>query len=280
MIIDSNTNFLFLADSLKKVRHKEFLADCRQELDSNNIKYDFLPGTNDIWAVDYMPIQTSTNTFVQFKYFPDYLRKTKKWLKTITDSSKVCENLGIDIVKSDLVIDGGNIICSNDTAILTEKIFPENPTLSQEEVLKKLREQLGIDKIVIIPWDKNDIIGHADGMVRFLNDTTVLINSYEEEDRELEIKLKATLKAAKLEFLEIPYPVYKNRSLLDATGIYLNYLQMEGVVFLPVFGIAEDETALKKFETLFGSSRIVPVRCNSIAGLGGVLNCVSWNILA
>jgi agmatine deiminase len=52
---------------------------------------------------------------------------------------------------------------------------------------------------------------------------------------------------------------------------------MNGIVFVPKFGIKEDDIAVKAFEKIFGKP-IVQVDSSEIANDGGVLNCITWNI--
>lgn len=57
MITDRQTNFLYLADSLPK-KYPNFYERFEKVLIKSNIKFNLLPNTKDVWAVDYMPIQT------------------------------------------------------------------------------------------------------------------------------------------------------------------------------------------------------------------------------
>nr|WP_287936590.1 hypothetical protein [Algoriphagus sp.] len=52
MIPDSQTNFLYLADTLPK-NYPDFYARSEQKLNVKHVDFDFLPGTKDVWAVDY-----------------------------------------------------------------------------------------------------------------------------------------------------------------------------------------------------------------------------------
>jgi agmatine/peptidylarginine deiminase len=61
--------------------------------------------------------------------------------------------------------------------ILTDKVVVENPSLSKAKLLSELRELFEIETIIIIPRDPLDFTGHADGMVRFVDEDTVLITS-------------------------------------------------------------------------------------------------------
>lgn len=79
MITDSQTNFLYLADILP-TKYPDFYKRFEYVLEDCNIPFDFLPQTKDVWAVDYMPIQTDLNKFVRFVYNPSYLQ-TNKYLK-------------------------------------------------------------------------------------------------------------------------------------------------------------------------------------------------------
>ena len=94
MIHDSETNFLYLADNLQKEKYSAFLDGFEKTLSKNNIPYKFLSNTNDIWAVDYMPVQISADKFVQFKYNPDYLQ-SKTQLKTISNVDSICKSINV-----------------------------------------------------------------------------------------------------------------------------------------------------------------------------------------
>jgi agmatine deiminase len=107
MITDSQTNTLYLADCLP-TKHPKFFADFEAVLKKCGIAFQLLPDTKDIWAVDYMPVQVSLDKFVQFVYNPDYLQ-SQKWIKTISDVESICNSIKLNRIKSDIVLDGGNV---------------------------------------------------------------------------------------------------------------------------------------------------------------------------
>ena len=88
MISDSQTNTLYLADSLPE-KHPTFFAAFQGVLEKCGISFLMLPNTKDVWAVDYMPVQVTLDKFIQFVYNPDYLRR-KKWINTISDVDSIC----------------------------------------------------------------------------------------------------------------------------------------------------------------------------------------------
>jgi agmatine deiminase len=276
MITDDQTNFLYLADTLPK-KYPSFYQEFEKILIACSISYGLLPDTKDIWCRDYMPIQVADNHFVQFVYNPDYLQ-SKKWLKTISDTDSICEAIGISLKKSPILVDGGNIVRATNKVIMCDKVFRENQHIPEKELIRELQEQLEVDQVLFIPT--TDSIGHADGMVRFLDDKTVVINDYSKEKPQFQLAFRMALHNSGLDWIEIPYNPYQNQKHIQANGIYINYLQMEGVVIIPVFGIEEDEAVVNQFEKLFPKSKKATVDCNSVADEGGVLNCITWNTIS
>lgn len=276
MIIDKETNFLYLADCLP-IKFPVFFKEFEKAILSSGIKFDLLPKTTDIWAVDYMPFQLDTNRFVKFKYNPSYLAGDK-WQKTITNTEFICNHYKLDCKTSNLVVDGGNIVKEKNKVIMCDQVFRENPLLSKQEVISELKDTLEVEEIIFRPKEPGDSIGHADGMIRFLNSKTALINNLTKANKKFRNDFHAVLKNANLDFIEIPYNPYGNKKYIQANGIYNNYLQLDGVIFLAVFDLPEDNDVIKLFESLFTGVKIVPVMSNDIANEGGVLNCISWNI--
>ncbi|MBL0200365.1 MAG: agmatine deiminase family protein, partial [Chitinophagaceae bacterium] len=237
-----------------------------------------LPKTNDVWAVDYMPIQIEQHKYVQFIYKPSYL-KSKKDLKSISNVTAICEQIGIETIKSNIRLDGGNVIRTTDKVIMTERVFTENPTIERKDLIDELQNIFQVEKLFIIPEYPDEMTGHADGMIRFLDVQTVLINSFTKEEKEFSEVFEKAVQKTGLDYIKIPYNPNNNENNIQANGLYINFLQMDGVIFLPIFGIPEDDLAVKQFEQLFEGQDVVPVKGNEIAHEGGILNCISWNIL-
>ena len=276
MITDQQTNFLYLADSLPKL-YPSFYARFEKILIQCRITPALLPNTNDVWAVDYMPIQIQEDLFVQFVYDPDYLvSKTER--KTISNVDSICKEIGIKPIKSSIILDGGNLIRAKDKVIMTDKVFKSNPSYSIKQLIHELEELFQVDKLIFIPEQPGDFTGHADGMVRFLNEDTVIINDYKDEKQGFRRAFFIALNNAGLKYVEIPYNLNENDNDDQAHGCYINYLQMENLIIVPTFGLKEDDQAVRRFEDLFPKQTIATVESREIAEHGGVLNCITWNI--
>ena len=277
MIKDSQTNFLYLADTLPK-KYPAFFKRLEKVLNDGKIEFALLPNTKDVWAVDYMPIQIDLNKFVRFIYNPSYLQTTK-YLKTISDVDKICVDIGIETSKSNILIDGGNVTRTTDKVIMTERVFTENPTYQRKKLIKELHELLQIDKLYFVPEQPGDFTGHSDGMLRFVDENTIIINDYKKEKKEFYEAFKIAIEKTGLEAIEIPYNVYNNNRDEQANGDYINFLQMKNIIVIPTFGIKEDDLAVRQLETIFAGNKIVTIDSNEIANDGGILNCITWNIM-
>jgi len=278
MITDQETNVLYLSPLLKK-KYPTFSKEFLSILDEFEVDYRFLQHTKDVWCRDYMPIQLSEARFIFSKYDPPYL-KTPKDKATISDNTKIVFSMDLgDLVISPLKIEGGNVVKGKNKVICTTRIFDDNPKFKKDHIIKLVNELMEGDEVIFIPEQPDDMTGHADGMVRFVDDNTVIINDYsEEEDRKFVEELYRVLKTAKLNIIEIPTSMYSNDDDIDATGIYVNYLQIGKLIFLPKFERDEDQEVEDMFNEIFKGHTIVPVKSNEIAEEGGVLNCCSWNV--
>ena len=246
-------------------------TNIKQALEENGIAYGLLPNTKDIWARDYMPAY-SNGHYISYVYNPDYLQNDKD-KKYITDNVEEVFDLSNDsVTKTKLVIDGGNVIMCGDKIIMTDKIFVENSGFSKEDVVAEI-ERVFSAKLVVIPWDKEEKFGHADGMVRYVSDNHVLINNYKDIDPELRLKI---LDALSPYFSQISELEYASAQRVNSWA-HINYLQVNNLIFVPQLEIPSDKLAIEQISSIFPDSTIIPVEVKGIVKKGGALNCVSWN---
>lgn len=290
MIKDSQANFVYLADILPE-RYPKFFLRLEAKLKENKIHYGLLPFSKDIWAVDFMPIQVNPGRFVQFKYYPDYLRNSKKWQKTISDVDKICDAIGLEREHSNIVIDGGNVVKSEKSVIMCDKVFRENSNIKRTELIGSLKELLEVERIIFIPQDPEDYLGHADGMVRFIDENTVFVNNYPKDYQpKFQKELIDSLKLENLEVQQLTY--HPDYSSDNAFGHYINYLEIANNLFMPAFGEMDlsnvwnlneqckaDEMAALQLEMAFKNAELKIIDSREIAKDGGVLNCISWKII-
>lgn len=277
MIKDSQTNFVYFSDKLP-IFYPDFSRELISLFNTHGIEFGVLPNTNDTWAVDFMPIQVSMEKFVRFTYRPDYLISTKKWSKSISDVDSICESIGIKTIKSEIILDGGNISKWDDKVLMTTKVFMENRNFTELELIEKLKDLLEINEIFFVPIEKGDWLGHVDGMARFIKPSTVLINDTRLELVENYIDFLMALHNSGLDWVKFPFNIYQNESIDNAAGLYLNYLELENLVILPVFGFDTDQDSFEAATEIFSDKKIITIRSNEPAKDTGIINCLTWNI--
>lgn len=264
---------------LLKTRFPQTCDSLIRILQKNNVKYAFLKGTKDIWCRDYMPVQTASGKLVQFRYDPSYLKGNPEWEATRTDVDEVGRLNDISVQKSDIVLDGGNVLICEDRAIISDRIFSENPQKDESELLSQLSKLLE-SEIIVIPSLKSkdeDMTGHADGMVRFVNRNTIIGNRLSDEYQYIQKGMNKILGQYNLQYIDMPFFQVKDREHpLNAMGIYVNYLEVNNLIVMPVFGREEDEQALSILKETFPEKVIETINYNDVAQEGGLLNCSTW----
>lgn len=274
---------LYFSDLLPQ-KYPQDSANLFAALKKHNVAYGFIKGAKDIRIRDFMPIQVHNrypNDNVLFRFEPSYL-KNHRGLQT--DFSKDIDTnwQSVDgwrppceFDKSEIKLDGGNIIASPDDekVIIGDRVFSENPEYGKSELVRKLDSTLCGPQIIIIPSLGSDITGHADNIVRFLDDRTVLCHESLSPDS-FDRQLQTTLEYHGFDVTGFPSAPIDNRS---GTGRYLNYLETEEAVFLPVFGMETDARAVSAAEKLF-SKPVEPIMIPNIAADGGGLHNISWDM--
>jgi len=272
--------------ALLKQDHIVFANDLETRLQRAGVSLQYMNETRDIWLRDFMPIQLAPGEFAQFTLTKDYYPKKDihKW----TAPGQICQLLGINpepilYKREPVYLDGGNVIRGFGKAIITEKVFKDNKI--KRDILEYfLTEVLKVDQVIFIPVEPGDETGHADGMVRWVDAHTVVANDYSKiaVSRKFRDRLYGILSGSGLNVMPVPYNPSKERfnGYQSASGCYINFLHVGDKIFLPTFDDpGRDEEAILRFTEIFGTGNIIPVPSKEISRGGGVLNCLSWEIL-
>ena len=269
---------------MSELLREKFPRACKnltEVLDKYGITYLFLKGTRDIWCRDYMPVQTASGKLVQFRYDPSYLKGDKEYEDSRSNAREVCRANGIEPIFSDINLDGGNVLICQNKAIISDRVFSENPGMDAAKLKDELARLLEAD-IIIIPTVNGDYTGHADGMVRFVNTETILGNNRDDEYKYWREEINKVLSDNGLQYIDFPFFYsYKDKAHPEhAIGIYVNYLEVGDLIIMPKFGVPgnKDAEALAKMKEIFPNKIIESIDYNEVALEGGVLNCSTWTI--
>lgn len=278
MITDNHTNTVYFSGLLPE-KCPILNAHLTESLRQHGVSYAYLSGTKDIWCRDFMPIQIEEDRFVFYKYTPNYLQD-KRWLRFQTDPVVVFNNeankLQSYLDKSiviDLIVDGGNVVKCGDTIVMTEKFFVENKDKTRSEVERILRDAFQCD-IIFLPWDKNEIFGHSDGIVHYAGNNKVLLTNYNDISPYYYSRFRKALEK-RFEVISLKYHTKRKHA---RSWAYINFLQVGNLILVPQLGLEEDKQALEQIGNALPGCDVVGIPAIEAVRKGGALNCISWNI--
>jgi agmatine deiminase len=243
--------------------------------DAAGVEHRLLQGTRDIWVRDFMPVQVEAGNFVLFRYQPGYLRGREHL--TTPDEARKAAVPGDRLRTSGINLDGGNVVEDSGKVLLTDKVYTENRGHERPLLRAELAEVLCAE-VVVVPKEPYDVIGHADGVVRFIDEDRVVVNDYTEIEPACGRRLEAALRRRGLALERLPH--FRTDEVVDgipsAAGNYVNFLRVGRLVVVPAYGVPQDDLACRTLERLLPGAIVVPLRCEGLAREGGVLNCVAW----
>jgi agmatine deiminase len=290
MFFEKNTDTVFVADGLR--RYPAVHNSIREHLRIAGVSVVELERVKNIWARDFMPVQIIPGTFVKFRYKGDVGKYSKYSSLFVPDS---CFGFLSTVKKSDIILDGGNVVQYGEYAIISDIVFKHNPFYRTTTLLSQLSFLLDAE-IIIVPHEPGDSLGHADAIVRFVDERTVLINDYsvmkDKKYREYSARLIKILNKSGLAVVLMPFGYHRAPRISErafrkrfpdgddfnpAFGYYINFLHAKGVVLVPRFGIDEDDEAASVICRTFNDCRVYTVDCHDLSMEGGLINCVTMN---
>lgn len=275
MIQDSQMNRVYLSDLLPE-KACQTNQNLKAILDEWKVVTHYLKNTKDIWCRDYMPMQVSKERFQNFYYHPDYLcgngdLETYNWY--------AIKDLGItvDTTINSIIIDGGNVVRCGNKVVMTAKVLEENPQYRPFDLIDKLEKAINAE-IIFLPWDTNEIFGHADGICRYVDDDTILMTNYRQFDKSMAVRFRKCLKPHFKNVVELNF---KSKPQNPDGWAYINWLQTDKVLVVPALNCDSDQEALEQIEAVMPSykGRIVSCYCPDVIKNGGGLNCCTWTTM-
>lgn len=256
---------IILLSVLLVKHHAKVATSLFQMFDRHGIKYEFLE-TKDIWMRDFMPFLLDDGRLVSYDYDPDYL-KDRKYSHLRTKIQPLNDHIN-------LVIDGGNFIRLADKAIMTDKIFKENPTKTRSEIIETIKQKCALNELIIIPRQPYDMLGHSDGMVRWIDEDSVLVNDFSNESKSFNDRL---VKALKKHGLKIKFMKYGDSFFSKSRdwGAYLNFIKIKDILIVPIYGIDDDDVAVEQIKKIYSGCKVDTINLSKIIELGGALHCIT-----
>ncbi len=274
--------------------------------------------SNDSWARDYAPTFVTNGKDIRgvnwrFNawgglydglYFP--------WDKDDKMARKLCDLYDKDMYDAgDFVLEGGSIhVDGEGTCITTEACLlsgGRNPDMSKEEIEEKLKEYLGIEKVI---WLKSGIYNdetneHVDNVCAFVKPSEVVLAwtddkndpQYEMSKSCYDILSESTdAKGRKLTIhkLYLPKPVCITAEECEGldtmdfeptrtpnerlAASYVNFYISNESIVMPFFNDPADEKAKAVLEKLFPERKVIGIYARDILIGGGNIHCITQQI--
>ena len=274
--------------------------------------------SNDSWARDYAPTFVTDGKEIRginwrFNawgglydglYFP--------WDKDDKMARKLCDLYDKDMYDAgDFVLEGGSIhVDGEGTCITTEACLlssGRNPDLTKEEIEDKLKEYLGVEKVI---WIKRGIYNdetneHVDNICAFVKPSEVVLAwTDNENDPQYEMSRScydilsnstdAKGRKLKIHKLYLPEPVRITAEECEGldtmdfeptrqpnerlAASYVNFYISNSAIVMPFFNDPADEKAKALLEKLFPERKIVGIYARDILIGGGNIHCITQQI--
>jgi agmatine deiminase len=200
---------------------------------------------------------------------------------------RLAEGAGMEAERLDWILEGGALdVDGTGLAVTTEQCLlnpNRNPGLSREEVEARLREDLGIERLLWLGAgllnDHTD--GHVDNLARFVAEGTLAIPEPAGSDDPNSVvyrdaRARAESFGLKVEPLPSPGRVERDGEIVPAS--YMNFYIGNSAVVVPLYGAANDEAAVTAIGRLFPGRRAVGIQAPHALTGGGSFHCISQQV--
>lgn len=250
-----DTHLIVYTQSTSKTYQKDLLNQYSQHIDAARIHILQVPssGANDFWSRDNLPVPIWKNgklALADARYYYNF--------EPDTFFGKI---FGADIMKHNYFYEGGNFMANSKGDCLVvnrKKAYPGGVSDTAAIPDDVFKNTYGCKTLIRFKHLKG--IGHADEVVKFINDTVVLTDT---------ASYKPILEKAGFTVVMLPEPDLNYET-------YINSLIVNDVVYVPVFDEAGDQEAIDAYEAAGFKVVTIPTQDLATQGQGGI-HCITMN---
>lgn len=233
----------------------------------------------DIWMRDF----TTVNPIKPVQFIYTWASMSEKQSKAVQKSfSRFAVRYQIQRAKTDLMIDGGNLVDDYAGRVITTTRFMEDNELSYDEAKQELKMVLGAKEVAILEPDE-EVLAHSDGMVSWVDKNTLLVNDYSKTPSfrtTVMDELKTSFPSAKIVEVPVEYktnPKGQWDGFESACGVNLNATVTHNNIYVPTFNMPHDQKALSIIKQNT-SKKVIPINAESVCPMGGSVRCLTWQV--
>jgi len=213
-------------------------------------------GANDFWSRDNTPVPvwdaTGKEALVDAQYYYNF--EPDAFFGAL---------FGMNIDKHRYFYEGGNFTANalGDCIVVNRKAsYPGGISDTAAIPDDIFRNKYGCKRLIRFAHLKG--IGHSDEVVKFMSDNVIVTDTP---------AYVPTLQAAGFTVVSLPEPDMEYET-------YINSLQVNDVLYVPVFGERHDQTAINAYKSVAPHLKIVPINTRRLATQGqGGIHCITMN---
>jgi agmatine deiminase len=185
---------------------------------------------------------------------------------------------------------GGNfMVDGHGTGFSSKLIITENPTQTETQINNIMNLYMGISRYIkmdVLPYDE---IHHIDMHMKLLDEETIMVGQYPPgvaDGPQIEANLQYVLSNFQTCFGR-PYKVVRIPMPPSASGqyppnsnyfTYTNSVFVNKTVIVPIYGLAQDTTALRIYREALPGYRVVGINSNQMISALGAIHCITKEI--
>jgi agmatine/peptidylarginine deiminase len=252
-----------IADKLKGIRE--------------NLQIMVNNGLTSIWIRDWSGFSTGNKLYKPI-FKPNYYRGEYYLADKINQTAYSLHSfMGIDMEGLPLTIDGGNFVTNGEVAIITKRVFIDNPKKSEKEIVQILNDTLKIEP-VFIDEIKDEDTSHADGCFAFLSKKDLAVSKYpdswyKEDNEYIEAQIKKLDKHRFNIHRIIDYPTEKEGA---GDGLFVNFLKLNDCILMPKYRHVSEKDIADNAKKLAPFGQVQSIDCTKLSAFGCVLHCISF----
>jgi agmatine deiminase len=239
--------------------------------------------TDDVWMRDIGPtfVHDSAGALVALDWtFNAWGGKYAPWDRDDAVAARVAALAGVTRERPGLVVEGGALEVDGEGTLLAVEsslLGPSrNPGLVREDLELRFGELLGVSRVIWLaaelPGDDTD--GHVDNVARFVVPGRVAcVRGL--ADCGARLRSARDARGRSLDVVDLPQPPRLEWRGEPVPASYANFYVANGVVLVPVFGVATDAEALGTLAKLFPGRAIVPIRALALVRDKGGVHCLT-----
>ena len=203
---------------------------------------------------------------------------------------RIAEHLGMPVFEAPFVLEGGSLFVDGEGTLLTTEMCllneNRNPGMSKEQIEQGLRDYLGVETIVWIPYGMADDVGpnatdgHVDGVAQYVAPGHVMLlvpQDPADADHAFGQHNLRRLQEAH-DARGRPFSISRIDVGAGAKLAYANSYLPNGGVIVPLADDPKDADALAQIADVFPGREVVGVVANAIAAGGGGPHCITQQI--